>query len=121
MPPKTQDAPSVADILKPEGEDVDTYIFCRHPMNQYISPKSSWATFESGTVGQLRFHINQMPPPALKVEIELFAARLDQYLLGLGYAGTAGARYAIRQGASVAADPMKTLLDAVVSNYVKIK
>src|SRR5690242_14917446 len=91
---------SVNDILKPQDEEVDTYIFCRHPMNKYIPATASWADFQSGSVGQLRFHVNNMPPPALKTEIELFAARLDQYLLGLGYAGTAGARYSIRQAAS---------------------
>jgi|GEM_PF-2953907 len=102
---------------EPEDEEVDTYIFCRHPKSKYIPRSVSWTEFREGLVEQMRFHQLDMPDPAQKTEIELFAARLDKYLLGLGYAGTEGARYYIRGAVGEPTDPMQNLLDVVAENY----
>lgn len=101
----------------PENEEIDTYIFSRHPLNKYIDAAITWPTFRDGKNKLFRFHQVGLPPPAQKTEIELFAARLDKYLLGLGYAGTEGARYYIRAAVGKDSDPMRVLLAAVTENY----
>ena len=109
---------SIAKVLsKPADEEVDTYIFCRHPKNRYISPSITWQEFRAGDLDQLRFHKADLPDMARKTEIELFAEGLNKYLLGLGYAGLVGARYQIRGAIGVKADPMQNLLTVVADSY----
>jgi len=100
-----------------EQEERDTYVFCTHRMNEYTDPMGGWRDFKSGKIKQFRFHQGNMPAQARQTEIELFSARLDKYLLGLGYAGTEGARYHIRNSVGKATDPMQGLLDVVAENY----
>jgi hypothetical protein len=104
-------------LVSPADEEVDTFIFCRHPRNKYIASKITWQEFRAGNLDQLRFHEADLPELPLKTEMELFAEGLNKYLLGLGYAGIIGARYQIRGAIGDKSDPMQNLLTVIADSY----
>ena len=101
----------------PENEEVDTFIFCTHRMNEYVDPHTSWDEFRGGTAALLLFHRQGLPGLGLTTEIRLFAKKLDLYLLGTGYAGTTSARRLIRHAIESPNEPIATLLKTVADNY----
>lgn len=98
-------------------EQRETHEFCAHKMVRYVKGGTTWPAFRDGTNALLSFHAAKLPPEALATEIELFATRLDKYLLAVGFAGKEGARYATRSTVARPEDPMTKLLDAVDENY----
>ena len=100
-------------------EERHTYLFCRSEVNRYVPRSTKWAAFRSGTVDQLRFHRRPAPAAVRDAEIEIFAERLDTYLLSLGFAGKMGARAMIRGAVTDGTQPMQVLLDVIADNYRK--
>lgn len=98
-------------------EQMETFLFCRHDKVRYVPTDTTWPQFRAAACALLRFHAQGLPPEALATEIELFATRLDKYLLAIGFAGKEGARYATRGAVGDAAAPMTDLLAAVDDNY----
>jgi hypothetical protein len=98
-------------------EQLETFLFCRHDKVRYVPESTTWMQFRAATCELLRFHAQALPPEALATEIELFATRLDKYLLAIGFAGKEGARYATRGAVGEVQAPMQGLLDAVDDNY----
>ncbi len=101
--------------------------FCIHPdeLNQnevYINPSTAYKDFAKLSISDFSFYINNLPPPALETDIELFAAnlhiRLDVFNISPKSGTTASvAREALREVMKKKKSTGQDLYDAVLENY----
>lgn len=96
----------------------ETWQFCTHKKVKYVAESTSWKKFQAADITLLNFHGAGVPPEVTKTETEVFAARLDNWLLALHFASREGARYAVRAVVGDSSKKMQDLLDVVGQYYV---